>query len=103
MAVIPGLVNGHTHLFQTFPARRIGRLQLSDWLRQVIWPGSLAMETEDFHLAALIGLHRESEFRPATTIMDHHYVHTGRGEHGRRAAGDGGDGHAATWPEAGRS
>lgn len=75
MAVIPGLINGHTHLFQTFLRGVSDDFKLSDWLRQVIWPGSLAMEPEDFHLAALIGC-IENLKSGATTVMDHHYVHT---------------------------
>ncbi|MFB9328469.1 amidohydrolase family protein [Paenibacillus aurantiacus] len=75
MAVIPGLINGHTHLFQTFLRGVSDDYKLSDWLRQVIWPGSLAMEPGDFHLAALIGC-IENLKSGATTVMDHHYVHT---------------------------
>ncbi|QGG58651.1 amidohydrolase family protein [Paenibacillus sp. B01] len=78
MAVIPGLVNGHTHLFQTFLRGVSDEFRLSDWLRQVIWPGSLAMEEEDFYLAAMIGC-IENLKSGATTIMDHHYIHTFEG------------------------
>nr|WP_183600389.1 amidohydrolase [Paenibacillus phyllosphaerae] len=75
MAVMPGLINGHTHLFQTFLRGVSDDMKLSDWLRQIIWPGSLAMEAEDFYLAALIGC-IENLKSGATYIMDHHYVHT---------------------------
>lgn len=74
-AVIPGLINGHTHLFQTFLRGVSDDHPLSEWLRQVIWPGSLAMEAEDFYLAALIGC-IENLKSGATYIMDHHYIHT---------------------------
>ena len=74
-AVIPGLINGHTHLFQTFLRGVSDDLPLSQWLRQIIWPGSLAMEEEDFYLAALIGC-IENLKSGATYIMDHHYIHT---------------------------
>lgn len=74
-AVIPGLINGHTHLFQTFLRGVSDDYPLAEWLRQVIWPGSLAMEAEDFYLAALIGC-IENLKSGATYIMDHHYIHT---------------------------
>lgn len=74
-AIIPGLINGHTHLFQTFLRGVSDDYSLSDWLRQVVWPGSIAMKAEDFYLAALIGC-IENLKSGATYIMDHHYVHT---------------------------
>nr|WP_306812795.1 amidohydrolase [Paenibacillus soyae] len=74
-AVIPGLINGHTHLFQTFIRGVSDDLPLAQWLRQIIWPASLAMEEEDFYLAAMIGC-IENLKSGATFIMDHHYVHT---------------------------
>lgn len=77
-AVIPGLVNGHTHLFQTFIRGVSDDLPLAQWLRQIIWPASLAMEEEDFYLAAMIGC-IENLKSGATYIMDHHYVHTHAG------------------------
>lgn len=81
-AIIPGLVNGHTHLFQTFIRGVSDDLPLSQWLRQIIWPASLAMEEEDFYLAAMIGC-IENLKSGATYIMDHHYVHTHSGnDHG---------------------
>lgn len=77
-AVIPGLINGHTHLFQTFLRGVSDDYPLSDWLREVIWPGSIAMEEEDFYLAALIGC-IENLKSGATYVMDHHYIHTNAG------------------------
>ncbi|OXM87385.1 amidohydrolase [Paenibacillus rigui] len=74
-AVIPGLVNTHTHLFQTFMRGVSDDMPLAQWLRQIIWPSCLAMEEEDFYLAALIGC-VENLKSGATYIMDHHYVHT---------------------------
>ncbi|MFC5452054.1 amidohydrolase family protein [Paenibacillus aestuarii] len=73
--LIPGLINGHTHLFQTFVRGVSDHLPLSGWLREIIWPMSLAMEAEDFYLAALIGC-VENLKSGATYIMDHHYIHT---------------------------
>ncbi|MDF2958733.1 MAG: amidohydrolase [Paenibacillus sp.] len=74
-AVIPGIVNSHTHLFQTFMRGVSDHLPLADWLREIIWPLSLAMEPEDFYLAALVGC-IENLKSGATYVMDHHYIHT---------------------------
>lgn len=73
--LIPGLVNAHTHLFQTFMRGVSDHLPLAAWLREIIWPLSLAMEPEDFYLAALIGC-IENLKSGATYLMDHHYIHT---------------------------
>ncbi|MDD9269325.1 amidohydrolase [Paenibacillus sp. GCM10023248] len=73
--VIPGIVNGHTHLFQTFMRGVSDHSPLAQWLKEIIWPMSLAMEPEDFYLAALIGC-IENLKSGATYIMDHHYIHT---------------------------
>ncbi|MFC0211951.1 amidohydrolase family protein [Paenibacillus chartarius] len=74
-AIIPGLMNAHTHLFQTYMRGVSDDMPLSEWLRSVIWPMSLAMEPEDFYLAALIGC-VENLKSGATCLMDHHYIHT---------------------------
>ncbi|WP_237690698.1 amidohydrolase family protein [Paenibacillus caui] len=74
-AVIPGLVNTHTHLFQTFMRGVSDHLPLAQWLREIIWPISVAMEPEDFYLAAVIGC-MENLKSGATYLMDHHYIHT---------------------------
>ncbi|TDG00534.1 amidohydrolase family protein [Paenibacillus piri] len=74
-AVIPGIVNSHTHLFQTFMRGVSDHLPLAQWLREIIWPLSLAMEPEDFYLAALVGC-IENLKSGATYVMDHHYIHT---------------------------
>ncbi|MBA2944144.1 amidohydrolase [Paenibacillus sp. CGMCC 1.16610] len=73
--VIPGIINGHTHLFQTFMRGVSDHSPLAQWLKEIIWPMSLAMEPEDFYLAALIGC-IENLKSGATYIMDHHYIHT---------------------------
>ncbi|MFD0692587.1 amidohydrolase family protein [Paenibacillus sp. GCM10027628] len=73
--IIPGIINGHTHLFQTFMRGVSDHSPLAEWLREIIWPMSLAMEPEDFYLAALIGC-IENLKSGATYIMDHHYIHT---------------------------
>ncbi len=56
MAVLPGLVNAHTHLSQTFMRGLADDKPLLDWLSQVMWPIQAAMTPEDVGLAARLGL-----------------------------------------------
>ncbi len=56
MAVLPGLVNGHTHLSQTFLRGLADDRPLLRWLKEIIWPAQAAMTPEDQYLAALLGL-----------------------------------------------
>ena len=39
-AVMPGMTNAHTHLFQTFFRGLADDKPLLDWLRDCIWPGA---------------------------------------------------------------
>jgi 5-methylthioadenosine/S-adenosylhomocysteine deaminase len=53
--IIPGLINTHTHLFQTF-LRGIGQdLPAIEWLHQAIDPVVNHLTPEDSHLSALLG------------------------------------------------
>lgn len=71
MAVLPGLVNGHTHLSQTFMRGLGDDRPLLRWLKEVIWPAQDAMAPEEMHLAALLGL-VENLRCGATTVVQHH-------------------------------
>ena len=71
MAVLPGLVNAHTHLSQTFLRGLADDRPLLRWLKEVIWPAQAAMTPEDQHLAALLGL-VENLRCGATTVVQHH-------------------------------
>ncbi len=71
MAVLPGLVNGHTHLSQTFMRGLADDRPLLRWLKEVIWPLQAAMTPEDMHLAALLGL-LENLRCGVTTVIQHH-------------------------------
>jgi 5-methylthioadenosine/S-adenosylhomocysteine deaminase len=73
--VIPGLINAHTHLFQTFMRGLADDKPLLRWLEAAIWPGGLAMTEEDFYLAALLGF-VENLKCGATSVLSQHYVHT---------------------------
>ncbi len=84
MAVIPGLINAHTHLFQTFMRGLADDKPLLEWLRSMVWPMSVAMAEEDFYIAALLGC-IENLKTGATTILSHHYIHTSKGNMDRVA------------------
>jgi 5-methylthioadenosine/S-adenosylhomocysteine deaminase len=71
MAVLPGLVNGHTHLSQTFLRGLADDRPLLRWLKEIIWPAQAAMTPEDQYLAALLGL-VENVRCGVTTVVQHH-------------------------------
>ncbi len=73
-AVMPGMTNGHTHLFQTFFRGLADDRPLLEWLRECIWPGAVHLDRESARLAALVGL-VENLRTGATSVIDHQYVH----------------------------
>jgi 5-methylthioadenosine/S-adenosylhomocysteine deaminase len=75
MAVMPGMVNAHTHLFQTFIRGLADDKPLLDWLKAAIWPVAQALQPEEAYLAAMVGL-VENLRSGATSVLDHQYVHT---------------------------
>ena len=75
MVTLPGLVNAHTHLFQTFMRGLADDKPLLHWLEAAIWPGALAMTEDDIYLAALLGL-VECLHGGATSVLSQHYVQT---------------------------
>lgn len=75
MAVMPGMVNAHTHLFQTFIRGLADDKPLLAWLKAAIWPVAQALTEEDAYLAALVGL-VENIRGGATAVIDHQYIHT---------------------------
>lgn len=74
MAVYPGLVNTHHHLYQTFSRNlpRLQRLELFDWLRASyqIWKN---LNRETVYYSAMTGLGELLKYG-CTTCADHHYV-----------------------------
>lgn len=74
-AVMPGLVNAHTHLSQTFMRGLAGGRSLLSWLRELVWPLQGALTPEDMRLAALLGL-VENLRGGVTQVVDHHKVTT---------------------------
>src|SRR3989304_6337725 len=53
--VMPGLINAHTHLFQTFMRGLADDKPLLRWLEAAIWPGALAMTEEVFDFPPTTG------------------------------------------------
>ncbi len=56
MAVLPGLINAHTHLSQTFMRGLGDDKPLLQWLKQIMWPIQAVFTPEDMRLASLLGL-----------------------------------------------
>ncbi len=73
-AVMPGMVNSHTHLFQTFFRGLGDDKSLLDWLREYIWPGAENLTARDVELAVSVGM-VENLRTGATSVLDHQYVH----------------------------
>jgi 5-methylthioadenosine/S-adenosylhomocysteine deaminase len=75
-ALMPGMTNAHTHLFQTFFRGLADDKPLLEWLRDCIWPGAEHIDADIAYHAARIGL-IENLLGGATTVIDHQYVHPG--------------------------
>lgn len=67
---IPGLVNAHTHLEQTFMRGFSANRSLLEWLRNYIWKLQGAMSLDDIRLACSLGM-VEAVRGGATTIVQH--------------------------------
>jgi 5-methylthioadenosine/S-adenosylhomocysteine deaminase len=72
--VMPGMVNAHTHLFQTLFRGLGDDKSLLDWLRDYIWPAAGVMTAAEAELAARIGL-VENLRSGVTSVIDHAYIH----------------------------
>jgi 5-methylthioadenosine/S-adenosylhomocysteine deaminase len=69
--VLPGLVNAHTHLEQTFMRGYAANRSLLDWLKNYIWKLQAAMTLDDIRLACLLGM--VEALRGGATTVVHHY------------------------------
>src|SRR3954447_26789261 len=49
MAIVPGLVNGHTHAAMTLFRGHGDALPLMRWLQEVVWPVEARLEAEDVY------------------------------------------------------
>lgn len=74
MAVMPGMVNAHTHLFQTFLRGLADDKPLLDWLKTAIWPVASCLTEEEAYVAAMLGM-LENIRGGATSVIDHQYIH----------------------------
>ncbi|MFW6069509.1 MAG: amidohydrolase family protein [bacterium] len=72
-AVLPGLINAHTHLSQTFLRGLGDDKTLLEWLKTVVWPVEAAMTPEDVQLASLLGL-AENIRCGVTAVGQHHKI-----------------------------
>ena len=73
-AIMPGMVNAHTHLFQTLFRGLGDDKSLLDWLRDYIWPAAGVMTAAEAELAARVGL-LENLRSGVTSVIDHAYIH----------------------------
>jgi 5-methylthioadenosine/S-adenosylhomocysteine deaminase len=73
-AVLPGLINTHTHLFQTLYRGLGDDMTLADWLAKMIWPLSYHLGKEESHVATLLSS-AEMIRNGVTTFVDSHYIH----------------------------
>jgi len=73
MAVIPGLVNGHSHFSQSFMRGLAGGRSLLQWLKELIWPLQSSFSSEEMHLVAQLGL-AENLRGGVTYVVDHHKI-----------------------------
>lgn len=73
--VMPGMVNTHTHLFQTLLKGLGDDMVLKKWFTCMTAPSAVYLTPEDAHVAALHGC-VESIRSGVTTLVDFMYVHT---------------------------
>lgn len=73
MAVLPGLVNGHSHFSQSFMRGLADGRPLLQWLKELIWPLQSSFSTEEMYLASLLGL-AENLRGGVTYVVDHHKI-----------------------------
>ena len=74
-ALLPGLVNAHTHLSQSFMRGLGDEKTLLEWLKTVMWPIQEAMTPKDVRLASLLGL-AENVRCGVTAVGQHHKITT---------------------------
>jgi len=72
MAILPGLINTHTHLFQTLMKSLGDDMKLFDWWPKVIGPLSVNLKKESCYYAALAGC-IELIKSGCTCTLDNHY------------------------------
>ncbi len=71
--VMPGLVNAHTHLFQTFARGTGDDVPLLEWVEKAILPITTHITADEARAAATVGL-IENVRSGATSVLEHQYV-----------------------------
>ena len=74
MLIMPGMINAHVHLFQSFVRGLADDRPLLRWLKEIVWPVFAHMTAQDVYYAAMISL-IENVRGGATAMIDNHYVH----------------------------
>ena len=88
MALVPGLVNGHTHAAMTLFRGYGDDLPLMEWLQEVIWPAEARLDDEDVYWGTRLAC--VEMIRTGTVRFWDMYWHAeadGAGGRGRRASG----------------
>ena len=88
MALVPGLVNGHTHAAMTLFRGHGGDLPLMEWLEKVIWPVEARLDADDVYWGTRLAC--VEMIRTGTVRFWDMYWHAGRDGsrgRGRRASG----------------
>src|SRR5919199_2856465 len=73
--VMPGLVNAHTHLFQTLIRGVYEEMAFPDWLRAIYHCGRV-LTPDDCLVGARLGA-LEALRSGVTTVLDHHFLNRG--------------------------
>src|SRR5699024_11212636 len=72
-AVLPGLIDGHNHLYQAL-ARGLGEgMPIVPWLCEFMWPYSIEVTGDEAVIAARLGV-AEALRSGTTTVVDNHYA-----------------------------
>lgn len=72
-AVLPGLINGHTHLAMTLLRGFADDMPLDKWLSNKIWPMEKLMRPRDCYIGALLG--SLEMIKSGTTCFADNYFH----------------------------
>ncbi len=76
--VFPGLINTHTHLFQTLLKGLGDDMALADWLATMTFPSAAHLTPEYVYAAAMLGC-VEGIRSGTTTVLDYMYPHSMQG------------------------
>jgi len=70
-AVLPGLVNAHTHVSMTLLRGYADDMALQEWLEQRIWPAEMKLTWDDVYWGAMLGI--AEMLRSGTTTFNDMY------------------------------